>query len=249
VPDRAHQAAVRAEFERAAAGFAERSKGRFDAMGVVEFARVARGATVLEVGSGTGNFLSLFEDVAATSIGIDLTFGMLAEARRRYPSQLLVQGDGETLPLASGSVDLASCAQMIHHVWDPLPLVKGLRRVAGRNGNVLIVDQVATERFEEATRMSQLEAVRDPSHAMSRPRSGYLTMVRAAGLEVLDERIYEDRSRFSQWMWPGEFDEERIENTRRFVERHGHETGMNFEADGDDFVFTRRRIMVLARRI
>jgi ubiquinone/menaquinone biosynthesis C-methylase UbiE len=248
VPDRQHQATVRAEFERAAAGFAERSKGRFDAMDVIDFARVEPDATVLEVGSGTGNFLSLFEGVASSCIGVDLTFGMLEQARRRYPSQLLVQGDGESLPLASTSVDLATCAQMIHHVWDPLPLVKELRRVAGRGGRVLIVDQVATERFEEATRMSQLETVRDPSHAVSRPRSGYLTMVRAAGLEVIDERIFEDRSRFSKWMWSNEFDEERIDATRRFVEQHGHETGMGFEKDGDDYVFTRRRIMILAQR-
>lgn len=217
-------------------------------MDVVAFSRVEPGATVLEVGSGTGNFLSLFNAVAGASIGIDLTFGMLAEARRHYPGLALVQGDGEALPLVSGSVDLASCAQMIHHVWDPLPLVKELRRVAGKQGKVLIVDQVATERFEEAMRMSQLEAVRDPSHAMSRPRSGYLTMVRAAGLSVIDDRIFEDQSRFSQWMWPGEFEEERIEATRRFVDKHGPETGMAFEREGDDYVFTRRRIMILAAR-
>ncbi len=248
MPDRAHQAAVRAEFERAAAGFAERSKGRFDAMDVVAFSRVQEGATVLEVGSGTGNFLSLFESVAKACIGLDLTYGMLQEARRRYPRQVLVQGDGESLPLRSDSIDLASCAQMIHHVWDPLPLVKELRRVAGKSGSVLIVDQVATESFEEATRMSQLETVRDPSHAVSRPRSGYLMMARAAGLAIVDERIFEDESRFSKWMWSNEFDEERIAATRRFVEQHGHETGMNFEKDGDDYVFTRRRIMLLARR-
>lgn len=218
-------------------------------MDVVAFSRAAPGATVLEVGSGTGNFLSLFEDRAAACIGVDLTFGMLAVARRRYPSQLLVQGDGESLPLASRSIDIASCAQMIHHVWDPLPLVKELRRVTRAGGYVLIVDQMATERFEEATRMTQLETVRDPSHAVSRPRSGYLTMVRAAGLEIVDERVHEDQSRFSSWMWSGEFNDERIEATRSFVEKHGHETGMGFEKDGDDYVFTRRRIMILARRL
>jgi hypothetical protein len=49
-------------------------------------------------------------------------------------------------------------------------------------------------------------------------------------------------------MWPGEFENERIEKTLRFVEQHGHETGMDFERDGDDYVFTRRRIMLLAER-
>ncbi len=49
-------------------------------------------------------------------------------------------------------------------------------------------------------------------------------------------------------MWPGEFPQERIDATRDFVERFGSETGMDFERDGDDWVFTRRRIMLLARR-
>lgn len=204
---------------------------------------------MLEVGSGTGHFLSLFEDVAGSCIGVDLTLGMLRQAREHHPGQLLLQGDGGSLPLRSGCVDVASCAQMLHHVWDPLPVVKELRRVAGREGKVLIVDQIATERFEEATRMSQLESVRDPSHAISRPRSGYLTMVRAAGLRVIDDRVYEERTRFSEWMWGGEFDESRIAATRKFVEQHGHETGMEFEREEeDDLSFTRRRVMILAEQ-
>lgn len=248
MPDRQHESVVQAEFERAAAGFAERSKGRFDAMGVVEFSRVEPGATVLEMGSGTGNFLHLFEEVAGVCVGLDLTFGMLDEARRRYPTHLLVQGNGDALPFGSGSIELATSAQMLHHVWEPMPLMRELRRVAGSDGKVLIVDQAATESYEEATRMTQLETVRDPSHAVSRPPSGYLTMVRAAGLKVIDQKVHEDQSRFSKWMWSNEFDEERIDATRRFVEAHGHETGMDFERDGDDYLFTRRRIMILAER-
>jgi ubiquinone/menaquinone biosynthesis C-methylase UbiE len=248
VPDREHQAKIRSEFDSAAPVFAERSRSRYDAIDVVGFSQVATGATVLEVGSGTSNFLRLFDDVAGACIGIDLSFGMLAEARRLYPHHLLVQGEGESLPLGSGSIALATCAQMLHHVWDPLPLVKELRRVAGKEGKVLVVDQIATERFEEATRMSQLETVRDPSHAMSRPRSGYLTMIRAAGLKVVAEHVHEDRSSLSKWMWPEEFDSERIDATRAFIAQHGHETGMEFEKEGDDYTFTRRRLMILAER-
>lgn len=248
MPDREHQDVVRAEFDRTAAAFADRSAGRYEAMNVVEFSQVRPDSIVLEVGSGTGSFLALFDEVAALSIGIDLSYGMLEEARRRHPDHHVIQAQGEALPIGSGAVDLASCAQMLHHVWDPLPLVKEMRRAAGPEGKILIVDQIATERFEEAIRMSQLESVRDPSHASSRPRSGYLTMVRAAGLEVLDERTHEERTSLSKWMWAAEFDRERIDATRNFIERHGHETGMEFEREANDFTFTRRRLMILAER-
>ena len=236
------------EFDRAASGFAERTKGRFDEMDVVAFSRVAPGQSVAEVGAGTGNFLALFADVAARRVGVDITRGMLAEARRRDPSLELLQADGAALPLRSGSIDLVSSAQAFHHIYKPLPVLMEMRRVAGPDGRVLVVDQIATESYEEMAFMTQVEALRDPSHAASRPASMMRMLVMSAGLEIVDERTHEDMSRFSKWMWPGEFPEERIAKVREFVTKFGPETGMGFEPDGDDFTFKRRRLMLLAKR-
>lgn len=233
------------EFNRAAAAFSERTKDRFDATGVVEFSQVKADDTVLEVGAGTGNFLALFEGHAARRIALDLTPGMLDVARAK-PGLLLVQADGRSLPMKSAAVELVASAQALHHMWEPLPVLREMRRVASRY--VLIVDQLATESYEEIAFMNQLETIRDPTHATSRPRSAFHILVRSAGLEIVDEKVHEDQSRFSKWMWPGEFPAERIEATRTFVEKFGAETGMGFERDGDDWIFTRRRIMLLAQR-
>jgi hypothetical protein len=121
-----------------------------------------------------------------------------------------------------------------------------MRRITAPGGRVLVVDQAATEHFEEAVAMTELEILRDPSHAASRPPSAFRILFRAAGLEITDERVVEDRQWLSKWMWPGEFPEERIEAVRAFIERRGAETGMAFERDGDDWAFTRRRVMLLA---
>lgn len=237
------------EFERAAAGFAERSAGRFDRMGVVEFARVSGRESVLEVGAGTGNFLSLFEGAAASLVALDLTAGTLEQARRNHPSLQLVRGNAFALPFGSRCFDLVSSAQALHHIHRPVPVVKEMRRVCMPGGRILIVDQLAPESYEQIAFMNELEALRDPSHATSRPSSAFRTIVMAAGLEIVDEKIFEDRSRVSEWMWPGEFPEERIDRVRDFVARFGPETGMGFEPDGDDWTFTRRRIMLLAQRV
>ena len=236
------------EFARAAAGFAERTKGRFDEMDVVPFSRAAPGESVVEVGAGTGNFLALFAEVAGRRVAVDITRGMLEEARRRDPSLELIQADGAALPLRSGSIDLVSSAQAFHHIHKPLPVLMEMRRVAGPEGRVLVVDQIATESYEQMAFMTQVEALRDPSHAASRPASMMRMLIMSAGLEIIDERIHVDDSRFSKWMWPGEFPEERIEMVREFVTKFGPETGMEFEPDGDDFTFKRRRLMLLARR-
>lgn len=240
---------LNAEFDRSAGSFAERTKGRFDHMNVVEFSRVPAGATVIEVGAGTGNFLNLFEGVAGRLIALDLTETMLRTAQKEFPTMALVVGDGARLPFASRSIDLVSCAQMLHHVPEPLPLIKEMARVCATDGHVLIVDQAATERYEEIAFMNQLEVIRDPSHAMSRPPSALKILVGAAGLEIVDERIVDSEQRMSTWMAPGEFPEQRFAQVETFIEKFGHETGMNFERDGDDWVFNRRRIMILARRV
>ena len=242
-----HDATVRSEFDRAAAHFAERTKGRFDEMDPVAFSRAAEGDTVVEVGAGTGNFLALFAGVAGRRIAVDLTPAMLREARR-HEGLDLVAGDGRRLPLRSGSADLAASAQALHHVHDPTSVVREMRRVTKPGGRVLVVDQVATERYEEALMMTQLELARDPSHAMSRPPSAHRMIVRAAGLEIVDERVAESEQRLSSWMWPGEFPEERIRAVSDLIEKIGPETGMGFQRDGDDWVFVRRRLMLLAER-
>jgi SAM-dependent methyltransferase len=237
---------LRSEFERVAGYFAERTKGRFDALGVVEFARITPGETVAEVGAGTGNFLSLFEEKAGRLVAIDLVPGMLQVARKELPGVDALVADGARLPLRSRSIDVVASAQAFHHVAQPVPVLREMRRVAAPGGRVLVVDQAATEHFEEAVAMTELEVLRDPSHAVSRPPSAFRIMFRAAGLDIVDERIAEDEQRLSNWMWPGEFPEERIEAVRSFIEEHGAETGMGFGRDGDDWVFVRRRAMFLA---
>ncbi len=246
--DSQHTQTIRSEFERAAKTFVERTRGRFDDLGIVEFSRLGPDETVLEVGAGTGNFLQLFAGAAAELIAVDLTKGMLLQARKQFPDMRLVMADGGNLPLPAGSIDLVTTAQALHHIWKPLPIFKEMRRVMRKDGRLLIVDQVATERYEEVVAMNQLELIRDPSHAVSRPPSALRMLVRAVGLEILDERVVEGEQRMSRWMWPGEFPTERIERVAAYIDEHGHETGMDFWRDGDDYVFTRRRMMLLAKR-
>jgi ubiquinone/menaquinone biosynthesis C-methylase UbiE len=243
-----HKETVKREFDRAAAVFAERSAGRFDSLNVIDFARVKPGQTILEVGGGTGNFISRFSGVTDDLIALDLTPAMLEQARRRHPNLKLVLGDGFRLPLQTGSIDLVATAQALHHVWHPVDVLKELRRVSTPDGRVLVVDSVATEKIEEVEAMNELDRVRDPSHAAFRSPSTMKVIVESAGLRIVDEHLHEEYQTFSNWMWPGEFPQERIDRVRDFIEQRGHETGLGFERIGDDFRFSRRRMMLLAER-
>jgi ubiquinone/menaquinone biosynthesis C-methylase UbiE len=245
--DKINQGQLRTEFSRAAHGFSTRTKGRFDDMDVAAFARFQPGETVIEVGAGTGNFLSLFKG-ASRLVGIDVVPEMLVQFRVDHAGLLAVAGDGRRLPLPSDSVDLVTSAQMLHHVHEPLPILKEMKRVMRSSGRILVVDQIAPERFEEAIAMNELDLLRDPSHASSRPRSAFRVLFNLAGLTIVDEQYWEGLQRISQWMWTGEFPEERIQRVREFIERRGDQTGMDWRPVGDDYVYTRRRIMLLATK-
>ena len=246
--DRWHTEVLRSEFERTSQTFGERTKGRFDDLGVVEFSRVGAQARVLEVGVGTGNFLSLFDGRSRELVGVDLTPAMIQKAHASFPDFGLVLADGARLPLGSRSVDLATTAQTLHHIWEPLPVLKEMRRVTAESGKVLVIDQIAPERFEQAIAMNELEMMRDPSHASSRPPSALRTLMGVAGLRIVEERIVDLKQRFSNWMPSIEFPQDRIEKVKEFIDQHGDTTGMNFERVGNDYRYDRQRMMILAER-
>lgn len=216
-------------------------------MDVLEFARFQPGETVIEVGAGTGNFLSLFTG-ASSLVAIDLVPDMLIQAQGNHPEILAAVGDGRTLPLHSGSVDLVTSAQMLHHVHAPLGILQEMKRVMRPGGRLLIIDQVAPDKFEEAVAMNELDFLRDPSHAASRPSSAFRVLFNLAGLTIIDQRRWEGTQRLSEWMWPGEFPPERIRRVREFIANRGGETGMDWRVQGDDYIYTRRRIMLLASK-
>jgi ubiquinone/menaquinone biosynthesis C-methylase UbiE len=240
-----HRSRVQQEFSRTAASFGERTLGRFDHMGVVEFSGAEPGSIVMEVGGGTGNFLSLFETVASRLIVVDLTEAMLLEARRLHSGLDLLIGVGEAIPLRDGAVDLSTCAQMVHHVPDPVPLLKELGRVTRKH--VLVVDQISTENDSETALMTESEILRDPSHSASRPPSVYRELLAEAGLEIVNEAIRENEDTFSSWMRADEFPAERVEAVRQFIEEHSGGMGMDWRLEDGEWHFTRRRIMLLAR--
>lgn len=96
---------------------------------------------VLDVGSGTGRFSSLFaRSLNATVIGIEPSIGMLAVAAREHePNNLsYLAGTAESIPLAGATCDLAWLSHVWHHVRDHQACGKELGRVVRRGGHVLV---------------------------------------------------------------------------------------------------------------
>ena len=77
---------------------------------------VRAGGVVVDLGCGPGRDVAWFDELGFAAVGVDASFGMLAEGRRRLGgSASLVRGDLVALPLGRGRADGAwVCASLLH---------------------------------------------------------------------------------------------------------------------------------------
>ncbi len=122
----------------------------------IELAAVEDGQTVLEVAAGTG--LAFFELVRrnpnGTNLGIDLSPGMLARARKRlatvgHDNYSLALGDALELDIEAGSIDTL----VNNYMFDLVPyadmgrILSEFRRVLKPGGKLVLVNMTESERL------------------------------------------------------------------------------------------------------
>lgn len=96
------------------------------------------GERVVDVGCGNGRYLPLARERGAASVvGCDLSAGMLAGIDRAGAGGLLLQADAQSLPLSTGSIDVALAMHMLYHVPSVATAVRELRRVVKPGGRLL----------------------------------------------------------------------------------------------------------------
>lgn len=98
-----------------------------------------RGATVLDVGCGTGWFAAGLQRArpGVRVVGLDLSTGMLQRARSAGASRL-VQGDATALPLPDDCVDVVVGRGVLHHLPEPAAALVEWRRVLRPVGAVVL---------------------------------------------------------------------------------------------------------------
>jgi len=142
----------------------ERGRGYHDMLDELEsevVLRHGRGARVLEAGCGTGLVLERLRAGARSAVGIDLSRGMLVQARRR--GLPVMQADLLRLPFPDGAFDLVCSFKVLAHVERIEGAVAELARVT-RPGGHLVLEfynrhslRYLIKRLKSPTRISERE--------------------------------------------------------------------------------------------
>lgn len=129
------------DYDRSAAAYVAHRRihaGVFSELG--ERGALRADSTVLEVGCGTGNYISALAGCfQCTAYGLDPSVGMLIHAPAQAEPVTWVQGQAEDLCFASSSFDLIFSVDVIHHVADKLAFFQEAARTLRPGGQICTV--------------------------------------------------------------------------------------------------------------
>jgi ubiquinone/menaquinone biosynthesis C-methylase UbiE len=144
---------TQASYDAVAAAYAEalsdelRAKPLDRAL-LTAFAEQVGQGRVWDVGCGPGHVTAFLAGLGVEAAGVDLSHGMIAQARERHPHLEFTQGSMTSLPARDGSWDgLVSFYSLIHLIEDAevRSALTEFRRVLARGGLLLLAVHVGSE--------------------------------------------------------------------------------------------------------
>ncbi len=121
-----------------------------------------RGEALLDIGCGTGLLFNHVKGKVGLIVGLDISRGMLREARKRAtsPNILLVQADSDHMPFPNQTFNLAFAITLIQNTPNPLSTLIEMERVCKPNSHLVITGlkkSFTGESFKKLLEKAELE--------------------------------------------------------------------------------------------
>jgi SAM-dependent methyltransferase len=193
----------------------DRFMGRYSVLlapQLADFAAVAAGQLVLDVGCGPGALAAeLVRRLGPGAVSaVDPSETFVAAARERYPGVNVRRAAAEELPFEDGVFDVALAQLVVHFMADPVAGLRELARVTRKGGVVTACvwdhggGQGPLSVFWEAAR--ELDADVDDESQLAGAREGHLEeLFRAAGLRDIEGAtlsVQVEHPSFEDWWEP-----------------------------------------------
>ncbi|MDP3997007.1 MAG: methyltransferase domain-containing protein [bacterium] len=93
---------------------------------------------VIDLGGGTGRIAKFLVNKVQKVIVVDASDGMLKQCLQRHPELSCVRAEAQNLPFANDSINKVIVVDSFHHFQNQKQVVKEIRRVLAKNGEVVI---------------------------------------------------------------------------------------------------------------
>ena len=191
-----------------------------------EFARIKKGDTVVDLGSGAGNDAFVARSIVGEKgkvIGIDFTDKMIEKARANakklnFTNVEFRQGDIENMPLAGNSADVVVSNCVLNLVPDKKQAFAETFRVLKKGGHFSVSDIVLVGDLPEGLQKSAEMYAGCVSGAIQKME--YLSIIKEAGFNKIDiqkeKRITLPDEILKGYLSPKEMEDFKIGNTGIF---------------------------------
>lgn len=98
------------------------------------------GEVILDLAAGTGSSSEPLAAAGARVVPCDLSFGMLAEGKKRHPELPFVNGDALKLPFKKGTFDAVTITFGLRNVEDTVAALREMRRVTKPGGRIVVCE-------------------------------------------------------------------------------------------------------------
>jgi len=141
---------------------------------------------VLDLACGPGIFTCTIAPLAKQITGIDLVPAMIEKAKALQAEKKIKNanwdiGDVVPLPYADFLFSIVVTRYSFHHFTNPGAVLKEMKRVAKKQGKVVVID-VFTASEEQSKAYDSIEKLRDPSHVRTLPLDSLQGLFKKVGL-------------------------------------------------------------------
>jgi ubiquinone/menaquinone biosynthesis C-methylase UbiE len=213
---------------------------------------------VLDVATGSGFTALAFARFTGEVVGVDVSTGMLEEARNRarvvgIDNVTFIESPAESLPFDDSSFDIVTCRIAAHHFLDIRAFLAETARVLKPHGRFVIADTTVPDEDPDAARwQNTVEVIRDPSHVCNYSPREWMGLVEQAGLTV--QTVSDSGGGITipmnDWVRKAGCTPEQVAQVRRLFETAPPSARALFgiQTTRDDIVFTWKRIVLAANK-